>query len=355
MSARALGTVQAKQPNPETIKVLTEIWQRVLQRTAIGPAEKFYAIGGTDALADRLFAEIVTVFKRQIPTATICHAPTISALAALLEQPVLPHFSPFVPLKAGSHGPPVLIAHGIGGRASFSALAEHLRIENPVYGIQAKGVDGMEEPLGTIEEMAQFYLDALREIQADGPHLLIGYSFGGLIALEMAQRLSERGKRVALLALVDTYPHPRYLPLNERLVLGAKRIHGHLLGPKRMTLGKAFARALYLFRRRVGDSRTRPQIQGFDRFTFAQTTEYVKEINFLAMRRYRPLFFRGKIRFVRPERNAYLPTDPAVIWKQLAQEFEVETVPGDHLGMIGAHFESLASTLTRYVRDASTG
>jgi thioesterase domain-containing protein len=339
-------------PTAATVEALTQIWRRVLQRSPIGAEDDFFDLGGNDSLADTVFAEIAQVFGRELPSATICHAPTITALAGLLEQATVPRFSPFVPLKAGSEKPPILITHGLGGRASFSELAKHIRTGHPVYGIQAKGVDGREEPFYRIEDMAEYYLDALDELQTQGPYLLVGYSFGGLVALEMAQRLSANGKNVALLALVDTYPHPRYLPTGQRLWLIAKRTVGHISQMTQMPIGDAFS---YLVRRlanrlhMAGAHNRGILLPDTSRLSFAQTTLRVKESDFAAMERYRPRFYRGKIRFVRPEANSYLPNDPTAVWKKLAAELEVETVPGDHLGMVGTHFESLAAVLTRYV------
>jgi thioesterase domain-containing protein len=86
--------------------------------------------------------------------------------------------------------------------------------------------------------------------------------------------------------------------------------------------------------------------------SLVRTTTRVKESDLVAMRHYQPRFYRSKITFVKPETNSYLPTDPTAIWKKLAAEFEIETVPGDHLGMIGTHFESLAAVLTRHVEKA---
>jgi len=357
MSAGALLKERPDNPSAETIEALTQIWQRVLQRSPIGPEEKFYAVGGTDQLADRTFAEIAHVFNRQLPTATICYAPTISALAAVLEQPTLPRFSPFVLLKAGSKHPPIFIGHGVGGRASFSELARHIRTENPIYGIQARGVDGLAPPLGRIEDMAEYYLDALRELQPQDPYILIGYSFGGLIALEMAQRLLKGGKHVALLVMVDSYPDPRYLPPGDRMWLIAKKIKNHLSDLRRKPLSVALEQVRGALRKRLGNAGVRkPQGPAGNAsslsLSFAETTAQVKQFDFLAMRRYRPRFYPGKIKFVRPETNSYLPTDPTAFWKHLAAEFEVETVPGDHLGMIGKHFENLAETLSGYVKTA---
>jgi acetoacetyl-CoA synthetase len=339
-----------------TADVLASMWRRVLQREQVGLDTRFFDAGGTDALADQLFAEMAEVFGRRLPTATICHAPTIAALAMVLEQPALPSFSPFVKLKDGGKKTPILIAHGLGGRASFSELARHIFTEHPIYGIQAKGVDGLEQPLDRIEDMAEFYLEALGRLQPQGSCLLIGYSFGGLVALEMAQRLAAGGETVPLLALVDTYPHPRYLALGQRSRLMAKRIKGHIADLRNKPLGTAFSQAAGIVTRRLhiaGEGKPRAASAGSSCFSFAETTARVRQSDLLAMKRYRPRFYPGKMKFVRPESNAYLPTDPTAVWKKMAAEFQVDTVPGDHLGMIATHFESLAEILTRYVQEAN--
>jgi acetoacetyl-CoA synthetase len=338
-----------------TIHALTQIWQRVLQRSPIGPEDNFFDLDSKDSSADSIFAEIRQEYGRDLPSATICHAPTIAALAAVLRQPELPQFPPFVQLTGGNRNPPIFIAHGLGGRSSFSLLAKQMRTGHPVYGIQAKGVDGLEEPLENIEEMAEFYLAALNQLQPEGPYVLIGYSFGGLVALEMAQRISKSGKHVALLAMVDTYPHPRYLPPGQRLWLITKKALGHVSNMKRMPVGDAVSYIVGGVKRRLHiaeDHNSGSSTTQTSRLSFAQTTLSVKKSDLRAMRRYRPRFYRGEIKFVRPEANSYLPNDPTSVWGKLASRFEVETVPGDHLGMIGTHYEALAAVLTRFVEKA---
>jgi thioesterase domain-containing protein len=341
--------------SPLTIGVLTQMWQRVLQRVSVGPEDNFFDLGGNDMLADALFAEIARIDGRVLPSATICRAPTINALDALLAAHTLPRFSPFVPLKAGSEGPPIIIAHGLGGRASFSQLAKHIGTRNPVYGIQAKGVDGLEEPLDRIENMSEFYLDALKQLQPQGPYILIGYSFGGLVALEMAQQLVEEGEIIALLMLVDTYPHTRHLAPGERLKLFARRVAGHISSLKRTPLRRSLSRFVNALQRRLPTAKSHDShslAPGTSPLSLVRTTTRVKESDLVAMRHYRLRFYPGKITYVRPEANSYLPADPTAIWKKLAAAFEIETVPGDHLGMIGTHFESLAAVLTRHVEKA---
>lgn len=342
-------------PTAATIEMLTQIWQRALQRSSIGVGDNFFDLGGDSLSVLQVYIEIARACGRELPPDTIYRTPTIAALAALLEQPTFPRFSPFVPLKAGSEKSPILIAHGLGGLASFSELAKHIRTNHPIYGVQAKGVDGMEEPLERIEDMAAYYLDALNELQTRGPYILIGYSFGGLVALEMAQRLSGEGKDVALLVLVDTYPHPRYFPTSQRLWLMAKRTRTRISNMRQMPLPVALAYLGSALQRRlplVGTHNRRTLPPERDRLSLAATTLRVKESDLVAMSHYRPRFYRGKIKFVRPEANSYFPNDPVLVWKHLAEELEVETMPGDHLGMIGTQFEALAAVLTRHVREA---
>jgi hypothetical protein len=78
----------------------------------------------------------------------------------------------------------------------------------------------------------------------------------------------------------------------------------------------------------------------------------VRDSAYVALTRYRPRFYRGKIKFVRAAVTSGFPADAAAVWAPLAQEIEVETVPGDHLGMIATHYDSLASVLSRYLREA---
>jgi thioesterase domain-containing protein len=94
-------------------------------------------------------------------------------------------------------------AHG-GGSIAYYPLAQRLGRNQPFYGLEAPGLDGQSEPILEIPEMAGHYLKELRRIQPDGPYLLGGHSFGGLVAFEMAQQLSRQGHEVALLAILDT-------------------------------------------------------------------------------------------------------------------------------------------------------
>lgn len=334
---------------------LIPIWQRVLQRPSIGIEENFFDIGGNVESADLLFAEIARECGREVPTAAIFQAPTIAALASMLELPSLPRFSPFVSLKPGAAHPPVLITHGLGGRARFTQLAKHIHTSHPIYGIQARGIDGREEPFDRIEDMAQYYLADLRNLQPEGPYVLIGYSFGGLVALEMAQRLSDEGKQIQLLVLVDAYPHPRQMSGRQRLLLGIQRTKRRISQMSERPLPDAVSYFIGGLKRRLGFTAEHghsPQLLNASQFSLAASTLQVKRKAYLALARYQPRPYAGKIKFLKSESDEYFPGDPVPVWANFVGDFEVETVPGSHLDMVTAHFESLAAVLTRYLQEA---
>ena len=340
-----------------TVETLTLIWQRVLQQSPISPKDNFFDLGGTDALAGLLCSEIGQVYGRQLPSAMLRQAPTITALAALLEQATLPGSSPIIQIKAGSEKPPIFIAHGLCGTVRFTELARHIPTGQPIYGIQGKGIDGMEEPFERVEDMARFYLEELEKLYPQGPYILIGYSFGGLVALEMAQRLSETGTNVALLVLVDAYPHPRYMTWPVRLRLVATRARSHGSEMRQLPPPSVFSYLIRGLKRRLHISGALDENQGSSEMLglpFAEAAlRRVKQKAYLAYVSYQPRFYRGKINFVTAEIKSFFPGDPATVWADLATELQVEVIPGNHLNIVTTQFKPLAEVLTRYVQQVT--
>jgi thioesterase domain-containing protein len=320
-------------PTSATVDTLVRIWQRVLQLPSVGIDDNFFDLGGDSALALELFNEIALASGRELPPVMIYQAPTIAALASLLEQPVEPSVPALVQLKSGSE-PPLFIAHGLGGSViDFYQVVKYMDTPLAIYGMQAKGIDGVEESLDRIEDMARYSLDAIRQLQPHGPYLLAGFSLGGLVTLEMAQQLIAEGEKVGLLAMLDTYPHMSRLSGAQRARMSARQTWRRLA--RRLTwLG------------------VRPPYETTVDVSPSPALQHFRDRSYLALERYQPRYYPGKIRFVRAAIPTDFPANPAAVWSNLAQEFEVKTVPGDHLGIMTMQFENLATALSGFLRNA---
>ena len=328
------------------VEFLLPLWQRVLQRPSIHVNDNFFDLGGNASLADRIFAEIAEGCGRDLPPLLIYEAPTVATLAALLQQPDPPRLPPLLLMKAGAEDPPISIAHGLGDTVfDLFHLVEKIQSSRPIYGMQARGIDGKDEPSSSIEEMAQFHLGAIKRLQSHGPYYLIGYSLGGLVTLEIAQRLLAEGEKVALLALLDSYPHRDQLAAFQRLLLSLRLAQRRVWSLIKTSSGRTGSKTS------EHNAGSAPQ-QSHSEISSAQVMQRMRDAASLAWRRYRPRFYPGTIKFVKAGISTYFPDDPVAVWSHLAAEFEVETVPGDHLKMIAVHFDSLAAVLSRYLDEA---
>jgi thioesterase domain-containing protein len=140
-----------------------------------------------------------------VPPTILFQAPTIEKLATILSQEGWkPHWSPLVAVRPHGSRPPFFCVHGgFGGVLFYGQLARSLGPDQPLYALQAEGLDGGPIKHSTIPSMASWYLGQIRQVQASGPYFLGGYSFGGVVAFEMAQQLAAAGEEVALLVLFD--------------------------------------------------------------------------------------------------------------------------------------------------------
>jgi acetoacetyl-CoA synthetase len=271
-------------------------------------------------------------------------------------MPIPPRFSPFLEIKSGNEKPPIIIAHGLSGTVQVSELARHIQTGHPVYAIQARGIDGREEPFHRVEDMADLYLNTLDAIQPSDPYILIGYSFGGLVALEMAQRLVRAGKRVALLVLLDAVPHARFMPFRWRLRLWAKRLRTHIYRIGRLPPRKSYFYLTNRLKRRLRIARSLKETRKTPALSSRQAAlRRVNERAYLAYASYRPRYYPGKINFVTTEDRTFFPGDPAAIWTNLSAELEVDVVPGNHMNIVTTECEGLAAVLTRHVQEAVPG
>ncbi len=185
---------------------LATLWTNVLQLNSIGVRDNFFELGGDSLLAARLFAQIENRFGKHLPLATLFQSPTIEQLANVLRETGTSRaWSSLVAIQPEGSRPPLFCVHAAGANVLiYRPMARHLGNDQPVYALQAQGLDGQSPPLKRVEDMAELYIKEIRAFQPEGPYFLLGASFGGLVAFEMAQRLLAQGQQVALLAMLNT-------------------------------------------------------------------------------------------------------------------------------------------------------
>ncbi|MEC3879883.1 non-ribosomal peptide synthetase [Parapedobacter sp. 10938] len=194
-------------PKTDTEKLVASIWEDCLGITNISLDDNFFELGGHSLIAVKLMATIEKEFGKRLPLVSLFKYPTIKQLSKLLEDSqVTTNWESLVPIKPTGNKPPLYVVHGIGLNVLFfQRAANYLNPEQPVFALQAKGLDGSLLSGQTIEEIAADYIDEIQKHSPKGPYALSGYSYGGMVAVEMAKQLKQMGKEVTFLGLFDSY------------------------------------------------------------------------------------------------------------------------------------------------------
>ncbi|MFI7412518.1 SDR family NAD(P)-dependent oxidoreductase [Streptomyces sp. NPDC049627] len=243
-------------PNSAAEQAIAAIWCDLLGLQEVGVHDNFFDIGGHSLRAAMLLSRLRAELGVDLTIASLFENPTIAGLVRHLDPGAAAQdpLAVVLPLRREGDASPLFCLHPGGGISwCYSGLLGGLPDRHPVYGIQARGLNG-EGPLpATLDEMVEDYLAQVREIQPVGPYHFLGWSFGGVIAHAMATRLTAEGHRVGVLAMIDAWPaDPELDPefgddLNvEKEMLGALLADAGYEGPVGDDLTRA--RALQILR-----------------------------------------------------------------------------------------------------------
>jgi amino acid adenylation domain-containing protein len=210
-------------PSSPTEKKMAAIWSSLLGVRKIGVHDDFFEIGGHSMIAVALMVRIEKELGIRIPLATLFDRSTIFLLSELVDHGVPEQqWRSLVPIRPTGSKKPLFLIHGMGLNVLlYTTVVNFLDPDQPVYGLQAKGLSGTENPLESIEEIASYYISEVMSVDQEGPYAMAGFSLGGRIAYEMARQLTAMGKPVCFLGIFDatadeTFTHLPFLERNKR-------------------------------------------------------------------------------------------------------------------------------------------
>ncbi len=310
-------------PRTEIEKRLAAIWGEVLGIENVGAHDNFFDVGGHSLTGIQLLTRVEQHFGKAIPLKNLFVAPTVALMAELVqEKKTLPDLAHLIPVQTGGSRLPIFCVHG---DEANNFLPKYLGPDQPFYAISHQGEDGKPIRLNTVEDMAAQFIREIRTVQPHGPYQLSGYSFGGIIAYEIAQQLRKAGEDVPVLVFFDTYDPKEYIAVARREA------------PLHLPLKTGVVRrmAKFFFDR------------GHDLPVKLRHTYIIDTYN-RAIMNYEVMPYGGRITLLRTTDS----TGPADMgWAGLARGgVEVRSVPGNHYNMVKEpHVAVIAEELRRAV------
>ena len=338
-------TGSAAGPLTETESLLAEVWREALGVPEVGRTDDFYDLGGHSLLAVRLFSDIEERTGCRLPVSLFTQELTIAAMAESLERETAIAGTDFlVSIRPEGSRPPLFLVHGGGGHVFvYRWLAPLLDEDQPVFGFALKGLRRAAVPR-TVEEMAECYLEDLEVLWPEGPCVLGGYSFGGVVAWEMARRLRARGRDVPLLVLLEATPELfQALPARVRIWRRSRWRAGRMVRALASVLPDAWGSVL--------PSRFRVADRGSGRGTAAdEESERMMAISRSAARSYRPGRYAGRVLYLRSVGQK----GRSFVWPSLCDDLEVVMIPSSgHASFLHrADVRAVAQALDPRLREA---
>ena len=196
-------------PSTDRERELVTLFAEVLQVTEVGIDDGFFELGGDSLRAMLLLERIRESLGVELTVAEVFDAATVRELALRLDRTdeAVSPFAVMLPLRRHGQSPPLFCIHpGPGLGWAYAPLIPYLDREQPLYALQARGLDGVAPLPATLAEMAADYAAEIRRVQPHGPYHLLGWSSGGVVAHAVATCLQESRQKVVLLVSLDGYP-----------------------------------------------------------------------------------------------------------------------------------------------------
>jgi acetoacetyl-CoA synthetase len=272
-----------------------------------------------------------------LPITVVFAARTPRALSRIVRDRQLPPIKRPVLMRAGT-GRPLFVLPGVGGMGlDMLETIARLRFDGPIYLNVSCGVDYREAPLTTMSAMVADHLKMIRDVQANGPYLLLGYSFGAQIAIEVARTLTGDGEAVDFLAGIDPQLNEAHWPFTVWLGYSGRRLRHHLRRMQRMRLGEvgayAVGRLLPLagrFGRKLGMERPFGW-SPYDQQGLSGVIDAVWKAEVKVGNAFRMPFFPGRVILFFSRGGEAALANPKRLWDRQVRQPDLHWLEGNHL------------------------
>ncbi|MEQ5842845.1 amino acid adenylation domain-containing protein [Paraburkholderia acidicola] len=213
LGADAVDTATWEAPQGALETAIAQIWSHALGMDRVGRHDNFFALGGHSLMASQVAVRVSEKLGVKLTVRSIFDTRSVHKLARLVESALHPASSrdvrkseptaEFAAFNPSGTQRPLFLTHTLQGYSwYFEHLAAHIDSSIPVYGLPPLPLD-MPQPR-TLEAIAARFVRIIKSIQPVGPYRIAGWSFGGLIAYEMATQLIAQHDEIEFLGVFDT-------------------------------------------------------------------------------------------------------------------------------------------------------
>eukprot|EP00658_Telonema_sp_P-2_P003818 TRINITY_DN11429_c0_g1_i3.p1 TRINITY_DN11429_c0_g1~~TRINITY_DN11429_c0_g1_i3.p1 ORF type:complete len:667 (+),score=176.58 TRINITY_DN11429_c0_g1_i3:116-2002(+) len=346
-------------------ETLAGIWKDILRLGQISVTGNFFRLGGTSMSAMLMIKRVETELEVELRVADVFQMPTIRHMANVIsgKESGTGEFKSVLCLQPPSHEDDmkIFICPAAGGLAFPQFyLAEGLAKYAAVYCFQDPSLVESRPLPGSLGALAAGWMHDMRQIQSNGPYHLLGWSFGGNVAFELAQQLRGEGEQVGSLWMLDpVFPDPARMEISSRMCFWAGIFHPQNASQWRdacmvrsqsqrscVSVSSCFETSDQdVLKQRLNDAEANNQYNLIP--STGRMFELLGHHNMLEAQ-YSPSFFPGHITIMRPIQDQ--PWDVSLAddskWSNVCNSLEIVECGGNHMSMLQyQHFRSLAEAI----------
>ncbi len=343
-------------PRTEMEKLIAQIWENYLEVDKVDIFSDFFELGGHSLTAVQVMTKLEKEIGQRLPLTALFEYATIYKLAGLLDQDTeIAIEGALIPIKAQGTKEPLYLIRSVGLHVrKFEDLAKSLDDDQPVFGLQGIGVKSINESTITVENIAEQYIAIITKQNPNGPYALVGHSYGGIVAFEMARQLIKEGKKVSMLGLLDTYVEPRFCFSSSSAKKWASL--GYLVRERISVLKEIVQsreRFQFRFKRKMnkimksGENWTKEQ--QYQQEAYRAVGEMTERI----MKLYHLIPQDIEVDLFRANKKTFFMHDPIYLgWKNAALKgVNIHNIPGDHLDLIRHPYSLETARALQHVLD----